>query len=133
MISSKMMLIPPQPLFFQMKLLSGKTFHGTRALNTLMSYVLRTWSRLYNSLRPLFISRIKDFNTSVRQRDQDTLLKLYSFFFSRSYTAVYRFHNSYVLQTHFARDNRIFVLNNTIGEIIHLKDLLVYSGKVHRS
>ena len=70
MISSKMMLIPPQPLFFQMKSLSGKIFRGTKALNTLMNYVQKTWLRSYNSHQLLSILQTRDFNISFPPKGQ---------------------------------------------------------------
>ena len=77
MISSKMMLIPLQPLFFQMKLLSDKTFHGTKALNILMNYVQKTWLRSYNSLQLLSTLQTRDFNTSFLPKSQDGWLNHY--------------------------------------------------------
>jgi len=58
-------------LFFQMKLLSDKTFHGTKALNILMNYVQKTWLRSYNSLQLLSTLQTRDFNTSFLPKSQD--------------------------------------------------------------
>jgi len=86
MISSKMMLTPPQRLFFQMKLSLGRTSRGMRVLNTLMNYVLRTWWRSYSCHQLLFILRTRVFNTSFLRKGQGALLKVISFlFFLRQY------------------------------------------------